>query len=260
MTEPAVNQRSDQPDEAGPSYKARLRDAQIQLTKLQKSVIRNGQKVAVVFEGRDASGKNGVIQRITEHLSPREIRVVALDPPSDRDVRSWYFQRYVAHLPAAGEIVLFNRSWYNRAGVEWVMGFCTEAQTEEFLVTAPLFEGLLHHCGVTLLKYYLDISKGEQKRRLSTRRKDPLRHWKVSPVDDTAVEHWDDYTAARNTMLNRTHSLTSPWTIVQADDKKAARLAVIHDLLNRLEFKGRHAAPADVSVLSTFDGLDVLAK
>jgi polyphosphate kinase 2 len=255
-----VNPRSEQPDEAGPTYKARLRDAQIQLTKLQKSVIRNGQKVAVVFEGRDASGKNGVIQRITEHLSPREIRVVALDPPSDRDVRSWYFQRYVAHLPAAGEIVLFNRSWYNRAGVERVMGYCTEAQTEEFLVTAPLFEGLLHHCGVTLFKYYLDISKGEQKRRLSVRRKDPLRHWKVSPVDETAVEHWDDYTAARNVMLNRTHSLTSPWTIVQADDKKAARLAVIHDLLNRLEFKGRNAAPADVSVISTFDGLDILAK
>lgn len=140
------------------------------------------------------------------------------------------------------------------------MGYCTEAQTEEFLVTAPLFEGLLHHCGVTLFKYYLDISKGEQKRRLSVRRKDPLRHWKVSPVDETAVEHWDDYTAARNVMLNRTHSLTSPWTIVQADDKKAARLAVIHDLLNRLEFKGRNAAPADVSVISTFDGLDILAK
>jgi polyphosphate kinase 2 len=250
----------DPPAKAEPSYKDRLKDAQIQLTKLQKSVIRNGQKVAVVFEGRDASGKNGVIQRIAEHLSPREVRLVALDRPSDRDVRSWYFQRYVAHLPAAGEIVLFNRSWYNRAGVERVMGFCTEEETEEFLVTAPLFEGLLHHCGVTLLKYYLDISKGEQKSRLSVRRKDPLRHWKVSAVDETAVEHWDDYTAARNAMLNRTHSLTSPWTIVQADDKKAARLAVIHDLLNRLEFKGRRAATADVSVISPFEGLDVLAK
>ena len=256
----AVDRQSDPPDEAGASYRARLREAQIQLTKLQKTVIRNGQKVAVVFEGRDASGKNGVIQRITEHLSPREVRGVALDPPSDRDFRSWYFQRYVAHLPASGEIVLFNRSWYNRAGVERVMGFCTEAQTEEFLVTAPLFEELLHHCGITLIKYYLDISKGEQKRRLSVRRKDPLRHWKVSPVDKTAVEHWDDYTAARNTMLNRTHSLTSPWTIVQADDKKAARLAVIYDLLNRFEFKGRDAPPADVSVISTFDDLNVLAR
>ena len=255
-----MNPRSDQPDEAGPSYKSQLRDAQIQLTRLQKSVIRKGQKVAVVFEGRDAAGKNGVIQRIAEHLSPRDIRVVALDRPSDRDLRSWYFQRYVAHLPAAGEIVLFNRSWYNRAGVERVMGFCTKAQTEEFLVTAPLFEGLLHHCGVTLLKYYLDISKGEQERRLSLRRKDPLRHWKVSPVDETAVDHWDDYSVARNAMLNRTHSVTSPWTIVQADDKKAARLAVIHDLLSRLEFKGRHAAATDPSVISPFDGLDLLAK
>jgi polyphosphate kinase 2 len=255
-----MNPRSDQPAEAAAAYKAQLRNAQIQLTKLQKSVIRNGQKVAVVFEGRDASGKNGVIQRISEHLSPREVRVVALDRPSDRDVRSWYFQRYVAHLPAAGEIVLFNRSWYNRAGVEPVMGFCTEKETEEFLVTAPLFEGLLHHCGITLLKYYLDVSKGEQKRRLAVRRKDPLRHWKVSPVDETAVEHWDDYSAARNVMLNRTHSLTSPWTIVQADDKKAARLGVIHDLLNRLEFKGRDVPPADVSVISPFDGLDTLAK
>ena len=143
---------NDKPNAAAPSYRAHLKDAQIQLTKLQKSVIHNRQRVAVVFEGRDAAGKNGVIKRITEHLSPREIRVVALDRPSDRDVRSWYFQRYVAHLPAAGEVVLFNRSWYNRAGVERVMGFCTEEETEEFLVTAPLFESLLHHCGITLLK------------------------------------------------------------------------------------------------------------
>ncbi len=251
---------TDEPNTAAPSYREHLKDAQIQLTKLQKSVIRNGQKVAVVFEGRDAAGKNGVIKRITEHLSPREIRVVALDRPSDRNVRSWYFQRYVAHLPAAGEAVLFNRSWYNRAGVERVMNFCTEEETEEFLITAPLFKSLLHHCGITLLKYYLDISKTEQRKRLSVRRKDPLRHCKVSSIDETAVEHWDDYTAARNTMLNRTHSVTSPWTIVQADDKKAARLAVIYDLLNRLEFKGRKVPPADPSVISTFDGLDVLAR
>ena len=255
-----MSQQTDDDAKAGPSYKVRLKDAQIQLTKLQKSVIRDGRKVAILFEGRDAAGKDGVIKRIIEHLSPREVRVVALDQPSDRDKRSWYFQRYVAHLPAAGEIVLFNRSWYNRAGVERVMDFCSEAETEEFLVTAPLFEGLLHHCGITLLKYYLDISKHEQRQRLSTRKKDPLRQWKVSPVDQTALEHWDDYTAARDVMLNRTHSLTSPWTIVQANDKKAARLGVIHDLVNRLEFKGRNVAPADVSVISTFEGLDVLAK
>lgn len=255
-----MSHQTDDDAKAGPSYKARLKDAQIQLTKLQKSVIRDGRKVAILFEGRDAAGKDGVIKRIIEHLSPREVRVVALDQPSDRDKRSWYFQRYVAHLPAAGEIVLFNRSWYNRAGVERVMDFCTKAETEEFLVTTPLFEGLLHHCGITLLKYYLDISKHEQRQRLSTRKKDPLRQWKVSPVDQTALEHWDDYTAARDVMLNRTHSLTSPWTIIQADDKKAARLGVIHDLVNRLEFKGRNVAPADVSIISTFEGLDVLAK
>ena len=250
----------DPPETAEPSYKDRLKDAQIQLTKLQKSVIRNGQKVLVIFEGRDASGKDGVIKRIVEHLSPREVRAVALDRPSDRDTRSWYFQRYVAHLPAAGEIVLFNRSWYNRAGVEKVMGFCTDEDVEQFLITAPLFEGILHHCGITVLKYYLDISKREQRQRLSARRKDPLRHWKVSPVDETAVEHWDDYTAARDTMLNRTHSLTSPWMIVQADDKKAARLAVISDLLNRLEFKGRKVALADPSIVAAFEGADGLAR
>lgn len=242
-----------------PSYSESLRDAQIQLTKLQKSLIRSGQRVVVIFEGRDAAGKNGVIKRITDHLSPRDVRVVALDRPSDRDVRSWYFQRYVAHLPATGELVLFNRSWYNRAGVELVMQFCTEDQTEEFLITAPLFESLLHHCGITVFKYYLDISRHEQKKRLSARKKDPLRQWKVSPVDETALDHWDAYTAARNAMLTRTHSLTSPWTIVLADDKKAARLGVIHDLLNRLEFKGKIATPPDPTIVSTFDVLDALA-
>ena len=254
-----MSRPTDQQKTSTPSYQEQLRDAQIQLTKLQKSVIRNRQKIAVVFEGRDAAGKNGVIQRITEHLSPREIRVAALDRPSDRDVRSWYFQRYVAHLPAAGEVVLFNRSWYNRAGVERVMGFCTEEETEEFLITAPLFESLLHHCGITLIKYYLDISKKEQRERLSARKKDTLRDWKVSPIDATAVKHWDDYTLAQNTMLNRTHSITSPWMIVQGDDKKTARLAVIHDLLNRLDFKGRDVSPADPNVIFAFDGLDGLA-
>lgn len=245
---------------ATPSYGDSLREAQVQFTKLQKSLIRSGQKVAVVFEGRDAAGKNGVIRRINAHLSPRDVRVVALDRPSDRDVRSWYFQRYVTHLPAAGELVLFNRSWYNRAGVEVVMRFSTEEQTEEFLITAPLFESLLHHCGITLFKYYLDISKHEQKKRLAARRKDPLRQWKISPIDETALAHWDAYSAARDAMLTRTHNLTSPWTIVQADDKKAARLGVIHDLLNRLEFKGKNVAPADPAVISTFDMLDVLAR
>ena len=219
--------------------KAALKAAQIQLVKLQRHVIETDQKILVVFEGRDAAGKDGAIKRIVQHLSPRDARVVALGKPSDSELKAWYFQRYVEHLPVAGEIVLFNRSWYNRAGVERVMEFCTLDEYEMFLKTAPTFEELLIHCGVTLVKYYLDISKDEQKKRLKDRRDDPLSQWKLSPIDAAAVKHWEEYSAARNEMLARTHTMVAPWTIVKADDKPLARINVIRDLLTRLEFKGK---------------------
>ena len=222
--------------------KAALKAAQIELVKLQRHVIDTDQKILVVLEGRDAAGKDGTIKRVVQHLSPREARVVALGKPSDRESRAWYFQRYVEHLPVGGEIVLFNRSWYNRAGVERVMKFCTSEEYETFLKTVPTFEELLVHCGVTLVKYYLDISKDEQKKRLKDRRDDPLSQWKSSPIDAAAVKHWDDCSAARNEMLARTHTMVAPWTIVRADDKPLARINLIRDLLTRLEFKGKDRA------------------
>jgi polyphosphate kinase len=234
--------------------KADLRAAQIELVKLQRHVIETGQKVLVIFEGRDAAGKDGAIKRIMRHLSPREVRVVALGPPSDRERKAWFFQRYVADLPVGGEIVLFNRSWYNRAGVEHVMGYCTKAEYAMFFKTVPLFEELLIHCGMTLMKYYLDISKSEQKSRLKDRRDDPLTQWKSSPVDAVAVKHWDDYSKARDVMLMRTHSTVAPWTIVRADDKPLARINIIKDLLTRLDFPGKHSRAdlADSQIVFAF--------
>lgn len=239
--------------------KAALKAAQVELVKLQRHVIDTDQKLLVVLEGRDAAGKDGVIKRIVQHLSPRDARVVALGKPSDRETRAWYFQRYVAHLPVGGEIVLFNRSWYNRAGVERVMQFCTREEYAMFLETTPIFEDLLVHCGVTLVKYYLDISKDEQKKRLKERRDDPLSQWKSSAIDAAAPKHWDDYTAARDEMLARTHTMIAPWTIIKADDKPAARLNLIRDLLTRIDYKGRdhHADSSDPKIAFTFH-LDAL--
>lgn len=217
-------------------YRRTLRDLQVELVKLQRHFIRCDDKILVLLEGRDAAGKDGVIKRIVRHLSPRETRVVALGKPSDRDRGSWYFQRYAAHLPAAGEFVLFNRSWYNRAGVERVMGFCTEDEHREFVETVGEFEQMLVRSGIRLVKYYLDISKGEQKRRLAARRDDVLKQWKTSPIDETAVRKWKEYSRARDEMLVRTHHAVAPWTIVRADDKRAARVALIGDLLLRLDY------------------------
>jgi polyphosphate kinase 2 len=224
------------------AYEATLLRLQIELVKLQRHVIARGQRVAVILEGRDTAGKDGTIKRIVEHMSPRDTRVVALGPPSERDEHSWYFQRYIPHLPAAGEIVLFNRSWYNRAGVERVMGFCTKEETEEFLETVPQFEAMLIRGGVTVLKYYLDISKHEQKKRLADRRKDPLKQWKLSPIDAKAPKLWKAYSKARDQMFERSHTAIAPWTIARADDKDHARLNIIRDLLWRLEYPGRHRA------------------
>jgi polyphosphate kinase len=222
------------------SYHTLLVRLQIELVKLQRCVIERRQRILVIVEGRDAAGKDGTIKSIVEHLSPRDTRVVALGPPSNREQRSWYFQRHVPHLPAAGEIVLLNRSWYNRAGVERVMGFCTKEETEEFLETVPAFEAMIERSGITLLKYYLDISKQEQKRRLADRQRDPLKQWKLSPIDAKAQKYWKAYSEARDKMLERTHTVTSPWTVVRAVDKEHARLNVIRDVLWRLNYPGKH--------------------
>jgi polyphosphate kinase 2 len=220
-------------------YRPELLKLQIELVKLQRHIIAHGDRILVIFEGRDAAGKDGTIKHITEHMSPRETRVVALGPPSSREESQWYFERFVRHLPDACEMVLFNRSWYNRAGVERVMGFCSKAQTREFLEVTPGFEAMLVRSGMKLFKYYLDISRHEQKRRLKERAKDPLKQWKLSPVDAKAMKHWEDYSKARNQMLARTHTEAAPWTIVRADDKEPARLNVIRDLLSRLDYKHR---------------------
>lgn len=232
-----------------------LRALQVELVKVQRHVIKHEHKVLVIFEGRDAAGKDGTIKRIVEHLSPRETRVVALGKPSDRDNASWYFQRYVRYLPAAQELVLFNRSWYNRAGVERVMEFCTDGEYERFMEDVLPFEHMLIGSGIQILKYYLDIGKKEQKRRLRDRRHDPLKQWKTSAIDDVALKHWDDYTEARDLMLARTSSPLSPWMVVRADDKHLAHLNVIRDLLARLACPqtDKHLAVPDLNVVFPYD-------
>jgi len=237
------------------NYGRKLHALQIELVKLQKHLIKCDDKILVLLEGRDAAGKDGTIKRITEHLSPRETRVVALGKPSDRETGSWYFQRYVRYLPGPQEFVLFNRSWYNRAGVERVMGFCTGIQLEEFFDTVGEFESLLVRSGIKLFKYYLDISHDEQKKRLAERKRDPLKQWKVSPIDAKALGKWRDYSAARDEMLLHTHSKASPWTIVCADDKKLARLNLIRDLLARLPYddKDKSVLRRDAKVVFPFE-------
>jgi polyphosphate kinase 2 len=212
-------------------YRETLERLQVALVRNQADVIAEGRKVLVVLEGRDAAGKDGAIARIVEHLPPRNLRVVALPKPSDREVTEWYFQRYAAHLPAAGELVIFNRSWYNRAGVERVMGFSTPGQQEQFLRDAPDFERMLIESGVSLVKYWLDIGKAEQAERLAARRSDPLKQLKVSPLDAEAQARWKAYSAARDEMLTRTHSAWAPWTCVRNDHKKKGRLNLIRHLL-----------------------------
>ena len=237
------------------SYKHELYKLRVELVKLQRHLIKHDEKVLILFEGRDAAGKDGTIKRIVAYLSPRETRVVALGKPTERDNSTWYFQRWVPYLPAADEFVCFNRSWYNRAGVERVMGFCTDINLKEFFDTVITFEEMLIRSGIRLFKYYLDISREEQARRLADRRKNPLKQWKISPVDDVALKHWSDYSRARNEMLKRTHTESSPWTIVSADHKKAARLNVIRDLLSRSKYTGKIArlAHPDPKVVFQFD-------
>jgi polyphosphate kinase 2 len=217
-------------------YKKALHHLQVELVKLQNHLIKSNEKILIILEGRDAAGKDGTIKRIVQHLSPRETRVVALGKPSDRDNTSWYFQRYVPHLPAAQELVLFNRSWYNRAGVEKVMGFCTASEHEEFMSSVLDFENMLIRSGVKFFKYYLDISKAEQKQRLKDRAEDPLKQWKMGTIDSQAIKYWSSYSAARDEMLARSHSAMAPWTLVHADDKRRARIHIISDILDRVDY------------------------
>lgn len=237
------------------NYKQTLLELQIELVKLQKHFIKFDEKILIILEGRDTAGKDGTIKRIIQHLSPRETRVVALGKPSDHDRNSWYFQRYVAHLPVPQELVIFNRSWYNRAGVERVMGFCTEAQYEEFIGSVSNFENMLVRSGIKLIKYYLDISKSEQKRRLRNRKTNPLTQWKISPIDEQAIKHWKKYSIARNEMLAQSHSSTAPWTLVCADDKRLARLNIIKDFLNRLHYsdKDKRLTQPDPQIVFEYD-------
>ncbi len=213
-----------------------LHELYIELVKLQSQVISSGLKLLVILEGRDAAGKDGTIKRIIKHLSPRETKVVALGKPTDIQEREWYFQRYTAHLPASGEFVLFNRSWYNRLGVEKVMGFCTNKQYESFFSEVESFEKGLEAAGFIILKYYLDISKKEQKKRLDDRRKDPLKQWKISPIDKVALKHWKDYSDNRDEMLLKTNFNSAPWFVVNACNKHKTRIALISHLLNRINY------------------------
>lgn len=221
------------------TYEADLRLLQIELVKLQRHIIQKGKRLLVIFEGRDTAGKDGSIKSVTENLSPRDTRVVALNRPSPHEEGEWYFQRYVGQLPSAGEFVLFNRSWYNRAGVEKVMGFCTDAQYKQFMNTVNDFESLLVGSNIQLIKYYLDISKEEQAIRLKDRAKDPLKQWKISPIDQKAQRMWDAYSDARDTMLKKTSSSDAPWTVVSANDKRLAHLNLIANLLSRVDYPNK---------------------
>jgi polyphosphate kinase 2 len=232
-----------------------LIELQTALVRFQQHAMDAGEKDLVIFEGRDTAGKDGAIKRIVEHLSIRATRVVALPKPTERQQTQWYFQRYVEHLPAAGELVLLNRSWYNRGGVERVMGFSTPEQVETFLEDAPRFERMLVEGGIQIIKLWLDISRGEQAQRLEDRRTDPLKALKVSPLDAVAQEKWDDYTAARDEMLTRTHSAHAPWFVVHTDKKTKARLNIMRHLLKQLAPKSisDFAAEPDPDVLFPFE-------
>lgn len=224
-------------------YEAELLRLQNELVKLQEWVKHNGLKVVVIFEGRDAAGKGGVIKRITEPLNPRVARVVALPAPTERELTQWYFQRYVPHLPAAGEIVVFDRSWYNRAGVERVMGFCTEEQVEEFFRDTPEFERMLIRSGIILVKYWFSVSDEEQDRRFQQRIDNPMKSWKLSDMDIEGRDRWEEYSRAKDEMFRFTDTKESPWWVVNGDDKKRARLNCISHLLSQIPYGEMQHAP-----------------
>lgn len=231
-------------------YESRKRKLQIELLKLQAWVKENEEKIVIIFEGRDAAGKGGAIKRFTEHLNPRGARVVALDKPTDLERTQWYFQRYVAHLPAGGEMVLMDRSWYNRAGVERVMGYCSPIEYLEFTRSAPEFERMLVQSGVHLIKFWFSVGREEQHTRFLARSTDPVKQWKLSPTDLASLDKWDEYTAAKEAMLFYTDMPHAPWTIVKSNDKKRARLEAIRWVLNQFDYAGK-----DEKVVGTPDPL-----
>ncbi|WP_190017594.1 polyphosphate kinase 2 [Streptomyces lucensis] len=220
-------------------YERTKRVLQVELLKLQRWVKDTGQRIVVVCEGRDAAGKGGTIQRFTERLNPRGARVVALEKPTEREAGQWYFQRYVTHLPARGEIVFFDRSWYNRAGVERVMGFCTEAEYRQFLGQAPMFERLLTEDGISLVKFWFSVSRAEQRTRFAIRQVDPVRRWKLSPTDLASLDRWDDYTTAKVAMFRATDTPYAPWTVVKNNDKRRGRLEAMRSLLDRFDYPAK---------------------
>ena len=220
-------------------YEMEKRLLQIELLKLQKWIKATGRRLVVVFEGRDAAGKGGTIKRFTEHLNPRGAHVVALEKPSEREQSQWYFQRYVAHLPAAGEIIMFDRSWYNRAGVERVMGFCTDVQYQGFLRQAPAFEQVLTNDGIDVVKFWFSVSRTEQLTRFTIRQVDPVRQWKLSPMDLASLDKWDSYTTAKETMFRATDTAWAPWTVVKSNDKKRARLEAMRHVLHMFDYEDK---------------------
>jgi polyphosphate kinase 2 len=230
-------------------YQAALEPMQRELVDLARWVAHTGVRIVVLFEGRDSAGKGGAIAAIREHLNPRQVREVALGKPTEREAGEWYFQRYARHLPTRGEIVLFDRSWYNRAGVERVMGYSTADQVDAFLRAVPVFEKLLTDDGIVLVKYWLCCDQAKQEERFAERRADPLKGWKLSPIDIQAREKYDDYTAAREAMLRATHTANAPWTLVDFNDQKLGRLTLIHDLLDRIPDHKVHEDPVELPPL-----------
>ena len=220
-------------------YEQELKKLQIELMKLQVSMKQNGERVLAIFEGRDAAGKGGTIKRLTEHLNPRSARVVALAKPNETEMTQWYFQRYIAHLPSAGEIVLFDRSWYNRAMVEPVMGFCTDEQNKRFLKDVPMFEEMLVKNGIRLFKFYFSVSKAVQKERFDSRKTDVLKQYKLSPIDNLAQKYWDQYSIRKFQMLSETNRTIAPWTIIRSDNKKQARLNCMKFVLSNMEYQDK---------------------
>ena len=223
-------------------YEKELKLLQVELVKLQQWIAKNNKRVAVIFEGRDAAGKGGSIRRFTEHLNPRTMRLVALNKPTEVEKGQWYFQRYIKALPNPGEIVFFDRSWYNRAVVEPVMGFCSENQYKKFLVQVPEFEHMLYEDGVTIIKFWLSISKTEQLRRFNARNNDPLKRWKFSPVDKKSQELWEKYSFYKDEMFSKTHTTYSPWIVVKTNDKKKARIECIRHVLSQFNYEGKEAS------------------
>lgn len=235
-------------------YEERKRELQVELLKFQAWVKETGQKVILIFEGRDAAGKGGAIKRFMEHLNPRGARVVALEKPTERERSQWYFQRYVEHLPAAGEIVFMDRSWYNRAGVERVMGYCTPAEYHEFMRSAPEFERMLVQSGITLIKFWFSVGEAEQRRRFIERKSDPVKRWKLSPTDLASLDKWKEYTEAKEAMFFYTDTAHAPWTVIKSNDKKRARIEAMKWLLRQFDYPDRDSkliGPADSQIIGS---------